>query len=174
MNKHSHVTLAGPSFEAKRAPTRREQFLAEMERTVPWSKLRALVEPVYSDPRRRRARPLELDRMLRIFFLQRWFRLSDAAVCDELQDSAAMSGFVLVGPGSDVTPDEAAICKFRCVLQEYGLAEAIGLAADRHLRSLGFAVAPGAITDARLIRTSNAHAQVPFARFIDTAGVTAA
>jgi IS5 family transposase len=174
MNKHSHVTLAGPSFQAKRAPTRREQFLAEMERTVPWSKLRALVDPVYSDPRTRRARPLELDRMLRVYFLQRWFRMTDAAVCEELHDSAAMSAFVLVGPGSDCAPDEAVICKFRCVLQEYGLAEVIGLAADRHLRALGFAVAPGVIVDARLIRSSNAHAQVPFARIIDTAGATAA
>jgi IS5 family transposase len=174
MNKHSYVTLAGPSFQAKRAPTRREQFLSEMERTVPWSKLRALVEPVYADPDTRRARPLELDRMLRIFFLQRWFRLSDAAVREELHDSSSMSGFVLVGPGSDSTPDEAAIRKFRSVLQEYGLAEAIGLEADRHLRALGFMVAPGAIVDARLMRTSNAHAQAPFARFIDTAGVTAA
>lgn len=174
MNKHNQVTLAGPSFQIQRAPTRRGQFLVEMERTVPWSKLRALVDPVYADPRTRRARPLELDRMLRIFFLQRWFRLTDAAVLEELHDSAAMSAFVLVGPGSDCLPGEAAICKFRCVLQEYGLAEAIGLAADRHLRALGFAVAPGAIVDARLIRTSNAYVQAPFARFIDTAAETAA
>jgi len=174
MNKHSHVTLTGPSFQAKRAPTRREQFLAEMERTVPWPKLRALVDPVYSDPATRRARPLELDRMLRIYFLQRWFRMTDAAVREELDDSAAMSAFVLVGPGSDCAPDESAICKFRSLLQEYGLAEVICMAADRHLRALGFAVAPGAIVDAKLIRTSSAQVQAPFARIIDTASATAA
>lgn len=174
MNKHSHVSFAGPSFEVQRTPTHREHFLAEMARTVPWSRLRALVEPVYADPNVRRVRPLELDRMLRIYFLQRWFRLTDAAVREELYDSAAMHSFVSVGPGTESPPDEAAICKFRCLLQEYGLADVIGFAADRHLRALGFAVAPGAIVDARLIRTSNAHVQAPFARIIDTAGASAA
>lgn len=174
MHKHSHVSFAGPSFEVQRTPTHREHFLAEMARTVPWSRLRALVEPVYTNPNVRRARPLELDRMLRIHFLQRWFRLTDAAVRGELYDSAAMHSFVSAGPDPQSPPDEAAICNFRCLLQEYGLADVIGFAADRHLRALGFAVAPGAIVDARLIRTSNAHAQAPFSRIIDTAGVTAA
>lgn len=173
MHKHSHVTFAGPSFETRRAPTQREHFLAEMERTVPWSRLRALVEPVYADPKTHRARPLEIDRMLRIYFLQRWFRLTDAAVREEFYDSTAMRSFVCVGLGPRDAPEEAAICKFRSLLKEYGLADVIGQAADRHLRALGFAVAPGAIVDARLIRTSNAHAQVPFARIIDTAGASA-
>lgn len=173
MNKHSRMSWVEPSFETQRAPTHREQFLLAMERTVPWSKLRALVEPLYADPESRRAKPLELDRMLRIYFLQRWFRLTDAAVREELYDSTAMRAFVCVGPGTDSAPEEAAISRFRHLLQEYGLADVIALAADRHLRALGLAIAPGAIVDARLISTSNAHTQAPFARIVDTAGVAA-
>ena len=42
MNKHSYVTFGGPSFAVRRQPTRREGFLADMERTVPWTRLLAL------------------------------------------------------------------------------------------------------------------------------------
>jgi transposase, IS5 family len=174
MSNQQQATFAAPTAEKRRVPTQRERFLIEMERAVPWSKLRALVGPVYADPKSRRVRPLELDRMLRIYFLQRWFRLTDAAVREELYDSAAMRSFACIGLGPDSAPEEPAIRRFRGLLQEFGLAEMIGLAADRHLRALGFAVAPGAIVDARLIRISSAHAQVPFARIIDTAGMTAA
>ena len=190
MNEHSNVTFATPSGEIKhemqrdakrasterkvhRAPTRRERFLAEMECTVPWSKLRALVDSFYADPASRRARPLELDRMLRVYFLQRWFRLTDSAAHEAIYDSSAMRVFVLVGPGAACVPDEAAIGKFRRIMRDYGLADMIALATDRHLRSLGYAIAPGAIVDARLVADSNAQVQTPFARIVDTAGVAA-
>jgi transposase, IS5 family len=173
MNKHSYVTFGGPSFESTRlVPTRREGFLADMERSVPWSRLRALVQPVYEDPRFRRSRPLELDRMLRIFFLQRWYRLGDSAVREAIADSSAMRYFVCVGEAVDASPDENAIRRFRELLQEYGLGEVIVQAADRQLRALGLAIAPGAIVDPTVIST-NAHSQAPFARVIDTAGVSA-
>ena len=58
-------------------------------------------------------------------------------------------------------------------MRDYGRADMIALAADRHLRSLGYAIAPGAIVDAKLVAESNARAQTPFARIVDTAGVAA-
>lgn len=136
---------------------------------MPWARLRALVEPVYADPKSRRARPLELDRMLRIHFLQRWFRLGDSAVREAICDSNAMRSFVCIGDGVH-SPEETAIRRFRELLREYGLAEVIVQAADRHLRSLGLAVAPGAIVDPTVISNS---AQAPFSRVIDTAGLSA-
>ena len=140
---------------------------------MPWARLRALVEPVYAGLASRRVRPLELDRMLRIYFLQRWFRLTDAAAHEAIHDSTAMQAFVLVAPGAAFAPDEASIGRFRRVLKDCGLAKMVALAADRHLRSLGYTIAPGAIVDARLVADSNAHAQTPFARIVDTAGVAA-
>jgi len=41
------LTLATNTFEQYRKPTRREKFLAEMDRVVPWSELCALIEPFY-------------------------------------------------------------------------------------------------------------------------------
>lgn len=150
MNKHSEVSFGGPSYQSLRLPTQRERFLMEMERALPWAKLRELVAPVYADPRGLRGNPLELDRMLRVHFLQRWFHLSDAAVHEELLDSRAMRAFACVGLGPDRAPEEIAICGFRQLLEEFGLGKALADAAERHLWAQGMAVSPGAIVDATL------------------------
>jgi transposase, IS5 family len=182
MSNASHVTndreqysdqrYSDQRYPDPRVPTRREGFLADMERTVPWARLRALVEPIYADPRARRARPLELDRLLRIYFLQRWYRLTDGAVREAIADSIAMRSFVCIGLRDDEAPEEAMIRRFRQLLQEYGLGEVIVQAADRHLRALGLAVAPGAIVDPTVISTG-AHTRAPFAKIVDTAGLAA-
>ena len=41
------MTLANGTFEPYRKATRREIFLSEMDRVVPWAELCALIEPVY-------------------------------------------------------------------------------------------------------------------------------
>ncbi len=53
------------TFEKYRKPTRREQFLAEMEQVVPWKELCSLIEPFYPKPGKGRP-PIGLERMLRI------------------------------------------------------------------------------------------------------------
>jgi IS5 family transposase len=75
------MTFATAGFERYGKTTRRAAFLAEMERVVPWSVLCRLVEPVYPKPGNGRP-PVGLERMLRIYFLQQWFNLSDPAVED--------------------------------------------------------------------------------------------
>lgn len=171
MNKLGQMHFGAASMTAQSVlPTRREGFLADMEGSVPWSRLRDLIEPVYADLKTRRRHPLALDRMLRIYFLQRWYRLSDSAMCEAICDSNAMRSFVCIPEGSSLAPDEYTIRSFRQLLQEHGLGELIVQAVDRHLRGLGLAVAPGAIVDPTVI--SN-HSQAPFARVIDTAGAAA-
>ncbi len=159
MNKQVEVSFGGPSFQSRRLPTQRERFLMEMEQALPWAKLRGLVAPVYADPRRVRGNPLELDRMLRVYFLQRWFHLSDAAVREELLDSRAMRAFACVGLAPDRAPEEISICGFRQLLEEFGLGNAIVDAAERHLWEQGMAVSPGAIVDATLSRARSAQAR---------------
>ncbi len=78
-------TLAG--FEKYGKNTRRAQFLAEMDRVVPWAKLAAVIEPFYPQAGPEGGRPpIGLERMLRIYFLQQWFNLSDPAVEEALYD----------------------------------------------------------------------------------------
>jgi transposase, IS5 family len=91
-------TLTG--FEKYGKTTRRAQFLAEMDRVVPWAELCAVIEPFYPKAVRNGGRPpVPLERMLRVYFLQQWFNLSDPAVEEALYDSVAMREFVGIDLG---------------------------------------------------------------------------
>ena len=70
-------TLAAQTgFEKYGRKTKRERFLEEMQQIVPWAELQALVEPHY--PKGENGRPpVGLSIMLRVYFLQQWFNLSD-------------------------------------------------------------------------------------------------
>ena len=76
MRQQTLAVAAEGSFEKYRKATRREVFLAEMNRIVPWTRLVALVEPQYPKAGNGR-RPVGVERMLRMYFLQQWFNLSD-------------------------------------------------------------------------------------------------
>ncbi len=76
-------------FERYTKKTRRALFLEEMELVVPWQQLCALIELHYPKPGNGRP-PVGMERMLRIYFLQQWFNLSDPAVEEALYDSMVM------------------------------------------------------------------------------------
>ena len=87
-------------FERYSKKTRRALFLDEMEQVVPWSKLCGLIEPY--DPTAGNGRPpVGCERMLRIYFLQQWFNLSDPGVEEALYDSAVMRSFVGINLGNE-------------------------------------------------------------------------
>ena len=80
----------------------------------------ALIEPHY--PKAGNGRPpVGLERMLRIYFLQQWFNLSDPAVEEALYDSMVMRDFVGIDLGREPVPDETTVCKFRHLLEEHQL-----------------------------------------------------
>src|SRR5256884_6797208 len=143
-------TLTG--FEKYGKTTRRAQFLSEMDRTVPWRELAAVVEPVYPKVSEQGGRPpLPLERMLRVYFLQLWFNLSDPAVEEALYDSAAMRAFAGIDLGSEAAPDETTICKFRHLLEKNRLGKKLLAAVNEYLRLHGIKIANGTIVDATII-----------------------
>ncbi len=145
-------SFAEAGFERYSKRTRRERFLQEMDRVVPWEGLEALIEPCYPSKRQGAGRPaVGLDRMLRIHFLQHWFNLSDPAVEEALYDSKAMRRFVGIDLGREPAPDETTICKFRHLLEANGLGEAIFQKVGEHLKGRGLRVSGGTIVDATLI-----------------------
>src|SRR6516164_2361132 len=100
----SQLTLAGAGFEKYTTVTRRAQFLAEMDRVVPWRELCARIDPVY--PKAGNGRPpVGLERMLRMYFLQHWFNLADEACEEALLDSTALRRFVGIDLGRERVPD---------------------------------------------------------------------
>jgi IS5 family transposase len=137
-------------FERYTKKTRRAMFLEEMEQVVPWGKLGALIEPHYPKPGNGR-RPKELEQMLRIYFLQQWFNLSDPAVEEALYDSATLRQFVGIDLGSEPVPDETTVCKFRHLLEEHNLGEEILGTVNLHLQAKGVRITTGTIVDATLI-----------------------
>src|SRR5205807_1677834 len=119
-------------FKQYTRKTRRAIFLEEMEQVVPWGELCALVEPHYPKPGKGRP-PVGVERMLRIYFLQQWFNLSDPAVEEALYDSAVMRQFVGIDLGCEPVPDETTVCKFRHLLEEHQLGEQILGQVNLHL-----------------------------------------
>jgi len=138
-------------FERYTKKTRRAAFLEEMEQVVPWAKLCALVEPHYPRPGNGR-RPVGLERMLRIYFLQQWFNLSDPAVEEALYDSPTLRQFAGIDLGAEPVPDETTVCKFRHLLEEHNLGEEILGTVNLHLQAQGVRITTGTIVDATLIQ----------------------
>jgi IS5 family transposase len=130
------LTLASPGFERYAKTTRRAAFLAEMERVVPWPALCARIEPFYPKPGNGRP-PVGVERMLRIYFLQHWFNLSDPAIEEALYDSLAMRRFVGVDLGREPVPDETTVRRFRHLLEEHDLGRPLFDEVQRHLADRG-------------------------------------
>jgi hypothetical protein len=114
----------------KKKVTRREQFLAEMNALVPWGRLLALLEPHY--PKGGRT-PMPLETMLRIYFLQNWYALSDPMAEGTLYDSDAMRRFAGIELGDDRIPGETTILNFCHLLERHGLTETIFAELRAHL-----------------------------------------
>jgi IS5 family transposase len=144
------LTLSASNFDRYSKTTRRAAFLAEMDRVVPWATLCALIEPFY--PKAGNGRPpVELERMLRIYFLQNWFNLSDPAVEESIYDSLSMREFVGVDLGREGAPDETTACKFRHLLERHELGKRIFEEVGLHLQTHGLKVSTGTIVDATII-----------------------
>jgi IS5 family transposase len=110
----------------------------------------ALIEPFYPKPGNGRP-PLGVERMLRIYFLQQWFNLSDPAVEEALYDSSAMRRFVGIDLGREPVPDETTVCRFRHLLEAHELGQKLFDEVQRHLATKGLKVASGTIVDATII-----------------------
>ncbi len=136
----------------KKKVTRRERFLAEMDAVVPWGRLLALIEPHYPKVGPKGGRPpMQLETMLRVYFLQNWYALSDPMAEETLYDSEAMRRFAGIELGDDRIPDETTILNFRHLLERYGLTEAIFAEVSAHLADKGITLRSGTLVDATII-----------------------
>ncbi|MEN8159133.1 MAG: IS5 family transposase [Myxococcota bacterium] len=144
-------TFASEAWRRKGKVTRREQFLAEMDQVIPWSRLVGLIEPHYHAPTGMGRKPHDLERMLRIYFLQQWFNLSDPQAEDAIYDSESMRRFARVELGDDKIPDESTILRFRHLLEKHRLTEAIFEAVKDLLIEKRLLLRAGTIVDATII-----------------------
>ena len=137
-------------YEQYRRLTKRDVFLATMEQIVPWEALCQVVEPHY--PKAGNGRPpVGLERMLRMYFVQHWFNLADAACEDALLDSTALRRFVGIDLGRERVPDATTLLKFRRLLEKHKLGEALFAKVGQVLQAHGLKVGTGTIVDATII-----------------------
>ena len=121
-----------------------------MDKVVPWSNLCDLIAPHY--PKAGNGRPpIGVERMLRLYFLQQWFNLSDPAVEESLYESISMRQFVGIDLGLEPVPDETTVCKFRHLLERHELGRRVFEEVGRHLQEHGMKVSGGTIVDATII-----------------------
>lgn len=141
------LSFAQAEYAGKKKATRRDVFLAKMERVVPWARLVALIEPCY--PKGQRGRPpIGVEKMLRMYFLQQWYGLSDALLEDSIYDSQAMRAFM----GVDVVvPDATTLLGFRHLLEAHGLTAKILAEVNAHLAEQKLLMKEGTIVDATII-----------------------
>jgi len=144
------TTFSSLAWHGKGKVTRREQFLAEMNAVIPWSRLIAIVEPHY--PKAGNGRPpLGLEKMLRVYYLQQWFNLSDPGAEDALYDSESMRRFVGIELSVDTIPDESTILRFRRLIETHDLGSAMFVEIGSLLEEKGLLLKQGTIVDATII-----------------------
>ncbi len=144
------TTFASLAFESKKKLTRRERFLREMEAVVPWARLLKRIEPHYPKAGHGR-QPMPLETMLRIYFLQQWFNLSDPAAEDALYDSESMRRFAGIALGDEAIPDETTILNFRRLLERHQLTEALFQEVNALLTEQRLLLKAGTLVDATII-----------------------
>ena len=146
------VSFSMTGYFDKGKKTKREQFLAEMEQVLPWTRLFALIEPHYPKGSPAGGRPpLPLERMFRIYCLQQWYNLSDPGAEEALYDSVTMRQFAGVITDADVIPDETSILNFRRLLEKHQLTERLLSEINTLLCERGLLVGNGTIVDATII-----------------------
>ena len=142
------LSFTDPEQTTKKKQTRREIFLAEMDKVMPWDKLEATIDPFYPKAGNGR-RPYLLSSMLRIYCLQQWHSLSDPSVEESLYEIASMRHFAQVH--IDAVPDETTLLHFRHLLEKHQLTSVLFGTINQYLAAKGLTLRQGTIVDATLI-----------------------
>lgn len=127
-----------------------EKFLDEMEKVIPWEQFISEIQPYYTEKETGRKR-MELVMMLKIYFLQQWYSLSDPEAEEMIHDRNSFQKFLGIDLLSQRVPDESTILHFRHLLEEYQLQKKFFEAVTTLLVSRGMLMKEGTIVDATII-----------------------
>jgi IS5 family transposase len=132
--------------------TRKEVFLEEMDRVVPWPMLVTLIQPHARGAHQALGGrpPFAVETMLRIHCLQLWWNLSDPAMEEELHERPLYRRFVGL-EGAPKLPDETTILRFRRLLEKHDLAPQLLAAINAVLAQQGLMLKTGTVVDATII-----------------------
>jgi IS5 family transposase len=147
----SQVSFAQAEYVKKKKRTRRELFLEKMEQVVPWARLMEVIEPHYPKSGKRGRPLIGLKRMLRMYFVQQWYGLTDEAVEDAIYDSQALRNFMDIDLSKQSVPDACTLMGFRHLLEANDLPQAMLVEVDAMLIERWLLMSNGTLVDATLI-----------------------
>src|SRR3989338_10344030 len=107
---------------AQKKPLRWERFLEEMGKIIPWGRFCDEIQPFYQEKETGRKR-MELMTMLKIYFLQQWYALSDPAAEEAIYDRNSFQKFLGIDLLSPSVLDATNILNFRHLLEDHRLQE---------------------------------------------------
>lgn len=120
---------------------------------VDWGCVSALLETIHAKPTGAPSYPPLV--MLKILLLQNWYRLGDPAMEEALADRLSFRRFAGLSL-EDAVPDHSSICRFRLLLAELKLAEAVFEEVGRQIEAKGLVVKAGTLIDATLVAAAAA------------------
>ena len=143
------LSLSALSDELSQVRTKKREFLAEIDRIVPWEKWISIIKPYYYKGERGN-KPYDLERMLRIYLVQNLYNLSDMAAVAEVIDSRAFSDFCGVESSNQV-PDGDTLGRFRNILLRNGIQQELFAQVVELLMQRGLILKRGTIVDSTFI-----------------------
>lgn len=131
-----------------------EKFLKEMKQVIPWDELLEEIKPYYPINEVGRNKT-ELELLLKIYFLQQWYNLSDPGAEEAIYDRNSFQKFLDIDLISSNIPDETTILNFRHLLEENKLPERFLEIVNQILEQKGYIMREGTIVDATIIKASS-------------------
>jgi len=127
-----------------------ERFLNEMDAVIPWNQFLATILTQYQCKSTGRTKTDAL-LLLKIYFLQQWYALSDPAVEEAIYDRNSFQKFLRIDLLAQTVPDETTILNFRHFLEKYALTEEFFSIINRLMEKKGLILKKGTVVDATII-----------------------
>jgi len=143
-------TLSDIEYGNRKRKTRREEFLEMMDKILPWKSFIEMIEPYYYKGKYGRP-PKGIETMLRMYFLQVWFSLSDELAEDGIYDSYAMRKFMGINFIESQAPDATTLVNFRKLLVDNALTIQLMYMVSQILEKHGLLMRGGSVVDATII-----------------------
>lgn len=147
---NGQLSFSDMEYSLRKRQGKKEVFLNRMEEIIPWDSWIQIIAPYY--PSGNHGRPVKgIETMLRMYLLQDWFNLSDEGVEDAIYDSYAMRKFMKINFMHEQVPDATTLLKFRHLLEEHNIGDAIFKDVNDRLEKAGLIMHGGTIVDATII-----------------------
>ena len=143
------MSLSAFDDELAQVRTKKKEFLAKIDRIIPWGEWLTLIRPHYYKGERGN-KPYDLELMLRIYLLQNLYDLSDEGCVAEVIDSRAFSDFCGVDSSNQI-PNGDTLGRFRNLLIASGLQEKLFVQVVKMLMAKGLILKKGTIVDSTII-----------------------